>query len=94
MIASARPDTELGMIAAQFGMAVPPEDAAALADAIEQLAAEPERRARLGAAARLYAETRIDRDAVLRQFERDLYTCVGRVHALHDGRGNVDEVVP
>lgn len=94
VIASARPDTELGMVASQFGMAVPPEDAAALADAIEQLAAQPEHRARLGAAARLYAETRIDRDAVLRQFERDLYACVGRVHASHDRHGNIDEAVP
>ena len=94
VIASARPDTELGMIAAQFGMAVPPEDAVALADAIEQLAAQPEHRAQLGAAARLYAETSIDRGAVLKQFERDLYACAGRAHAPRDRRGNVDEALP
>lgn len=95
VIASARPDTELGMIAAQYGMSVPPEDAVALADAIEWLAAQPELRAQLGAAARLHAETRIDRDAVLRQFERELYACAGhRSDGLQERPGDVDEVAP
>jgi len=94
VIASAQPETELGVIATQFGMSVPPEDAAALATAIELLAAQPVLRAQLGAAARHYAETRIDREAVLRQFERELYACAGHVQHVADHCSDVDEVAP
>jgi len=94
VIACARPDTELGAIATQFGMSVPPEDAPALAGAIELLAAQPVLRAQLGMAARRYAEIQIDRDAVLRQFERELYACAGKVKSRQEHRNGIDEVAP
>ncbi len=95
VIASARPDTELGMVAAQYGLAVPPEDAPALATAIELLAGQPVLRAQLGRAARLHAESRIERDAVLRQFERELHACArGLTDDIQDSRSDVDEAVP
>lgn len=76
VVAGARPETELGQVAAQCGIAVPPDNAKDFAEAIVSLASQPELRRELGRRARVFAEQRFDRDAVLGQFERDLLTCV------------------
>lgn len=76
VVAGARAETELGQVAAQCGIAVPPDDAPAFADAVLQLATDPERRRALGLHARQFAEQRFDRDAVLAQFERDMEACI------------------
>lgn len=49
----------------ETGLLVPPRDAAALADAIARLAADPDLRARLGAGARRLAEERFGTDTVV-----------------------------
>jgi colanic acid biosynthesis glycosyl transferase WcaI len=77
MLASGRPviatcheGTEIHGVVSQCGTVVPPQDSAALAKAICQLADDPEACARLGQAARAYAELNFERDAVLgRLFE-------------------------
>jgi colanic acid biosynthesis glycosyl transferase WcaI len=72
MLASGRPviatchaGTELDMVVSSCGIVVPPQDGAALADAIRLLADDPTLRARLGHCARAYAEDNFERDAVL-----------------------------
>jgi len=75
VIATAHAETELGKVVMQCGTLVPPDDAKALADRIEWLAKQPELRREMGVKARLYAETRIAKDAVLAQFDRDLRAC-------------------
>ncbi|MGO4394800.1 glycosyltransferase WbuB [Variovorax sp. M-6] len=76
VVAGARAETELGKVAAQCGLAVPPDNARAFADAVLQLASQPALRAELGLRARAFAEAHFDRDAVLAQFERDLQSCL------------------
>ena len=78
VVAGARPETELGQVTAECGVAVAPDDAKAFAEAVLSLATQPERRRELGLKAREVAEARFDRDAVLAQFERDLLACVAR----------------
>lgn len=79
VVATAHPHTELGRVVAQHcGVVVPPEDAAALAQAIRTLAADAPRRAQLGTSARAYALAELDRDAVLARFEAQLLACVGK----------------
>ncbi|CKV29877.1 putative glycosyl transferase [Mycobacterium tuberculosis] len=58
------------------GMVVEPGDAAALADAIEQLAMSPELREQMGAAGRRFAESALDEDAILQRLEQELLRCV------------------
>ncbi len=77
VVAGARPETELGQVTATCGIAVPPDDPKSFAEAVLSLASQPALRRELGARARAYAEERFDRDAVLRQFERDLAACIG-----------------
>lgn len=75
VLATARPETELGRVVAQeaaCGLIVPPEDAAALAAALQRLAQEPALRERMGQAGRRYAERELDRNTVLRRFEAAL----------------------
>jgi len=78
MLASARPvvatahaGTELATVVQTCGLVVPPEDPAALAQAVRVLAADPALRQRLGAAGYAYALAHLDRDAVLQRFEAD-----------------------
>lgn len=72
VVVTAAPQTELGQVVrnSDCGVLVPPEDPAAFADAIRTLAGDPDARARMGAAARRYAELKLDSDAVLAAFER------------------------
>ena len=60
------------------GLVVPPEDAAALAQALQTLAGDPVLREQLGAAGYTYALAHLDRDAVLQRFEGDLVALVAR----------------
>ncbi len=91
MLASARPvvatahvGTELAMVVggvghAACGVVVPPGDALAFATAVQALAANLTWRESLGAAGHLYAQTHLDRDAVLGRFEADLLQLVAKV---------------
>jgi colanic acid biosynthesis glycosyl transferase WcaI len=58
------------------GVVVPAGDLNALVDAVRDLAADPARRASLGAAARRFAVEHMGKEKVLEQFERDLLTAV------------------
>lgn len=84
MLASGRPvvgtcnrDTEIAAVVGEFGLVTPPNDAAALAAAIEELASQPERRARMGAGARRYAQAHLAIDAVLGRFNTALVGIAG-----------------
>jgi colanic acid biosynthesis glycosyl transferase WcaI len=79
VVAGARAETELGKVVSECGIAVPPDDAKAFAEAVVSLTLQPELRRELGRRSRVYAEARFDRDAVLAQFERDLQACVARM---------------
>lgn len=77
MLASGRPviatcheGTEIHGVVSQCGAVVPPQDSDALAEAVCRLADNPQTRYRLGQAARAYAESNFERDAILsRLFE-------------------------
>ena len=62
------------------GVAVPPEDAAALQAALIRLAEHPDDRQRMGANARRYAEMNLDQDAILSRFEGQLIEMVTDNH--------------
>ncbi len=64
VVAAVRGDAARVVEESGGGVVVPPEDGAALAEAIAGLAADPERRARLGAAGPAYVEARYSRRAV------------------------------
>ncbi|RDK00807.1 glycosyltransferase WbuB [Paraburkholderia lacunae] len=68
-IAMARAGTELFDVVSPRGVTVPPEDVEALTAAIENLADDKGKRIRLGAAARLYAETELSRRAVMERLD-------------------------
>ncbi len=75
VLATAQPGTELCRVVEQdaaCGLVVPPEDPAAMADALRAMAADPARRAKWGANGRRYAEAELSRDEVLRRFEMQL----------------------
>ena len=74
VIATCRAGTELHGVVSQCGIPVPPEDSAALAQAVCQLAQDVAMRQELGRCARAYAEVNFERDAIL-----------GRVFAPLDG---------
>jgi colanic acid biosynthesis glycosyl transferase WcaI len=77
IIAMARAGTDLFDAVAPRGVIVAPEDVGALAAAIEALAADPERRSTLGAAARSYAERALSSAAVLGHLEARLGVLYG-----------------
>lgn len=79
VLATAQPGTELCRVVVQdaaCGLVVPPENPAALADALRALAADPVRRAELGANGRRYAEAELSQGAILRRFEAQLRALV------------------
>jgi colanic acid biosynthesis glycosyl transferase WcaI len=65
IIATCRLGTELAGVVGKCGLVVPPQDAAALAAAITELAGNPVGRQQLGRYARTYAEAHFERDAIL-----------------------------
>jgi colanic acid biosynthesis glycosyl transferase WcaI len=69
IVAMARPGTELFDVVSPRGLAVTPEDVGALVGAIELLADCEAERARLGAAAREYAEATLSRETVMRRLD-------------------------
>ena len=72
VIATANPDTELGRIVNEAGVLVPPEDPAALADAIRQLSESSEKRDLLGRKGRAYAVQNWEAQVVLDHFHHHL----------------------
>lgn len=79
VLATAMPETELGRVVSQdaaCGLVVPPENAAAMAETLRALAADPARRAELGANGRRYAERELSQDVILRRFEAQLLALV------------------
>lgn len=69
VVATAHAGTEIAAVVAGRGVVVPAGDAAALAEAVSRLAADPAERVRLGAAARRFAVASLDREAVLPRLE-------------------------
>jgi colanic acid biosynthesis glycosyl transferase WcaI len=65
VIATCRSGTEIGEIVSQCGLVVAPENSMELAQAITELADDPETRILLGRRARAFAENHFERDAVL-----------------------------
>jgi colanic acid biosynthesis glycosyl transferase WcaI len=87
MLASGRPiiatvgeNTAIGDVVSDCGVAVPPEDPAALANAVLRLGRDAALRGRLGLAARAYAEMHTNLDQILGRFEAQLLrlSSVGR----------------
>ena len=74
VVATCRADTELAAVVGQFGQVVPPGDARALAQAVTDLLADPERRQVLGERARAHALLHLARDGVLQALVRRMQT--------------------
>jgi colanic acid biosynthesis glycosyl transferase WcaI len=76
VVAATMPDTEMASIVIGCGVVVEPECARSLAQAIEELAADPARRRRLGAAGRAHAERWLDVRAILDRLDVRLHELV------------------
>lgn len=72
VVATAEVGTQVAMVVDGCGLVIPPENPGALVEAVKALAADAEMRARMGEAARSYAEKNLGREEVLLQFEREL----------------------
>lgn len=68
VVTTARPGSEVAYVVQQCGLLCTPGSATDLARGITELAQAPAERARLGAAARQYAEARLGTERVLEQF--------------------------
>lgn len=77
VVATAAPETQVSKVVADCGVAVPPGDGAAFANAIVALVDDAERRAAFGAAARSYAESDLAQDAIMERFELEADALVG-----------------
>lgn len=69
-------DSGAGPASPPLGLVVPPEVGPAMAQAVMNLAANPDLRQAMGAAARVYAETHLDQAAVLTRFAAHLHALV------------------
>lgn len=81
VIATCHADTEIAKVVTQCGRVVPPEDGAALAAAISELAAEPPLRRDLGLRARRYAEDHLARDSVLEGVVKHMASMLPKLRA-------------
>lgn len=72
VIAAAEPGTEIASIVVGCGIVVEPESAEGFAEAISALASDVDRRQRLGAAGRSYAEEALDADKIFDQLHHRL----------------------
>ncbi len=79
MVASGRPivataveGTEVAKVVSKCGIVVPPDCPEALAGAILELAADPDRRRELGRRARDFALTTCEKDTIVAAFEREV----------------------
>lgn len=87
VLATAPRGTELCRVVehdAACGVVVPPENPAAMAEALRALAADPARRAALGANGRRHAEAELSQDAILRRFETQLREMLPHEGAMHE----------
>lgn len=75
--ADARTALHDAVAGSEAGVAVPPGDPSALADAIRLLALDPARREACGRRAREYAEAHLGRDRILAAFEQQLISLCG-----------------
>jgi colanic acid biosynthesis glycosyl transferase WcaI len=80
MLASGRPviatcklETEIARVVSKCGLVVPPEDSAALVNAIEFMFEDDETRLELGLQARLYAKESFDKNNVLERLSNQLH---------------------
>lgn len=71
-VCTALPGSSLDTLArsTNAGLSVPPDDPVAFADAVAALLADPERRARMGAAGRAYAAAHADREVICAEMLR------------------------
>ena len=72
VIATALSGTEIAHVIKECGVIVPPENPMLFADALISLVDNTELRATMGKAARIYAETYLDKEGVLAAFESSL----------------------
>ena len=81
VIATATADTELGYVItedAKCGLIVTPEKALELAEAIIQLSQDSESRQLYGKNGRQYAENKLSKDQILKNFEQDLKNLISK----------------
>jgi len=78
ILATAGPETQLSCVLEGCGLVVPPESPETVAEGLRRLAGDPALRARLGAAARQYAEAHLAREAVLERLLERLRGEVGK----------------
>ncbi|WP_432731844.1 glycosyltransferase WbuB [Variovorax sp. W6] len=76
VIVTAHTGTALSEAVWGRGVVVEPGDAAALADAIEQLSMSPATRELMGSIGRRFAEAELDRNVILQRLEEELQRCV------------------
>ncbi len=77
VIATAMTGTEVATIVRHCGVVVPPGDVRALIEALLLLARDRAMRELLGAKAKVYAETHLAKETILRQFDADLRGLTG-----------------
>jgi colanic acid biosynthesis glycosyl transferase WcaI len=78
VIATVEPNSQIALTIDKAGLITPPEDAAALADAISLLASDPERRQRMSEAALDIARKSFEAERILRGMETRLADLAGK----------------
>lgn len=81
VLATALPGTGVANALQRSGVVTPPADVSAFVSALGALAADPQRRSALGAAARAQALATLSRDAILGTFESQLMALAGAAAA-------------
>ena len=77
VVCGASPGTELAGVVARCGLLTPPEDGAAMAEAVRKLSYNAQIRETLGAAARQYAQAHLHVDSVLAAAEQEFENLIG-----------------